>query len=186
VKVTGDDPRLGASILEALPHPTLLVDRELRVRYANGAARSILGARAGAGLGAALGCAEGAIGACGAGPRCAGCAFERVAHRALAGERCRGRAFLLRTGEGGAPADLHLLVSAAPLERGAVLVLQDVDAILADPDVVSVCGACGRIEDEEGEWHPLHRYLEDRLGLEAGEALCPACARRAGRGGRSV
>ena len=31
-----------------------------------------------------------------------------------------------------------------------------------------VCAGCGRVEDEEGGWHPMHRYLEDRLGLKIG------------------
>ena len=63
-----------------------------------------------------------------------------------------------------------------------MLVLHDLDPILADPRVVRVCAGCGGVEDEEGEWLPLHRYLEDRLGLEAGEALCESCRRRAEAG----
>jgi hypothetical protein len=42
---------------------------------------------------------------------------------------------------------------------------------------VRVCPGCGRVEDEEGQWHLLHRYLEDRVGLEAQDALCTTCAR---------
>lgn len=187
MKVPANDPRLGASILEALPHPTFLVDAERRVVHANAAGRGLFGAEPGATLASALGCAEAAASGCGSRPSCSGCVIVEVVRRALAGERARVRAFLLRTGADGKPADLHLLVAGSPFQFGgaahALLVLEDVDQILADPGVVRVCGACGRVEDEEGEWYPLHRYLEDRLGLEASEALCPACARRVGRGG---
>ncbi len=187
MKAPAIDPKLGASILEALPHPTFLVDADRRVVLANAAGRGLFGAEVGATLGSALGCAEAAAGGCGAKPTCSDCTIAEVVRRALAGERARVRAFLLRTGEGGEPADLHVLVSGAPFRTAgaahAILVLEDVDQILADPCVVRICEACGRIQDEEGDWYPLHRYLQDRLGLEASEEICPECARRVEHGG---
>jgi len=176
------DPGLTAGILEALPVRTLLVDRELRVVHANAAARSLLGARPGAAMGVALGCVEGAALVCGQGARCAGCAVRCVAERAIAGEPGRARGFVLRAGGGGLPADLHLLVSAAPFAYAAaphaLLAIEDVDEILADPGVIQVCGGCGRVEDD-GEWHELHRYMEDRLGLEVAGELCADCEPKA-------
>jgi len=177
---SGAAPRqLGAAILDAHPVPTLVVDASFRIVHANGAARRLLGAREGVKLGAALPCVEPrAPGACGTGARCAGCAVHRAAARALAGDSVRDRGFVLRS-DGGAPADLHLLASAAPFARDgaphAILALEDANAILADPGVVRVCEGCGRVQDEEGGWHPLHRYLEDRLGLESTGPLCDAC-----------
>jgi len=180
------EPALAVAILGALPCPTLVVDAEYRIVHANASARRAFRAGAGSKLGEVFACADVASGRCGEGSRCAGCAFRGAARRALAGEPARARGFLLRTGEGGEPADLHLLAFASPLEvdgaRLAVLVLQDVDQLLADPGIVRVCTACGRVADEEGGWHPLHRYLEDRLGI-AGDQLCGACAGGAERGG---
>lgn len=173
---------LGASILEALPCAVLLVDPAYRVRHANRAARTVLGREPGVSLGEALGCADPEKGGCGAGGRCAGCEFRGAVRSALGGEPARARGFLLRAGDGGEPADLHLLAIASPVALDgvthAVLVLQDLDPIIGDPGVVRVCAGCGAVEDEEGEWLPLHRYLEDRVGLEASEALCVACRRR--------
>ncbi len=176
--------RLGATILDALPCPTLVVDAACRVVHANAAARTILHAVPGAALGDALGCTNVVRGVCGEVARCAACVFRDAARRALGGEAARARGFVIRTDRDGAPADLHLLAVASPLDVAgaphAVLVFDDVDQILGDPGVVRVCGGCGRVEDQEGEWYPLHRFLEDRLGLEASEALCGECAR--GRG----
>jgi hypothetical protein len=94
----------------------------------------------------------------------------------------RERGFVLR-GEGTRPGDLHLLASAGPFDHGgvrhAILALEDLNAMLGDPGLMRVCDGCGRMKDEEGGWHPLHRYLEDRLGLEASGPLCPECERRA-------
>jgi hypothetical protein len=178
--------QLGAAVLEAHPVPTLLVAADLGVVRANAAARRLLGAREGRGLGEAVGCVEGRPpGGCAVGSRCGGCAFQRCVERALAGEPSRARGFVMRSGAGGAPADLHLIATGAPFRGGggarqAILALDDANAILADPAVVHVCGGCGRGQDEEGGWHPLHRYLEDRLGLEGG-TLCDVCEGRAPR-----
>jgi hypothetical protein len=159
------------------------------VIYANAAARRLLGAREGEGLGEVFPCLEPqAPGRCAPGSRCAGCAFRRCVERALAGGQARERAFVLRSGAAGEPADLHLIASAVPFDHGgvrhAILAVDDANAILADPGVVRVCAGCGRVQDEEGEWHPLHRYLEDRLGIESGGPLCGRCD--PGRGERGA
>ncbi len=183
VKSSIPPPRIAAAVLDALPLAVIAVDGALRVVHANAAARAMLGAAASAALGDALGCAEARAVACGVGARCAGCKVRDAALRALGGETVRVRALVLRTDERGDPSDLHLLATAAPLELDgaphAVVALEDADRILLDPAVVRICAGCGRVEDEDGEWLPLHRYLEDRLGL-APEELCDACGRRGG------
>lgn len=174
---------LAAAALEVHPHPTLVLDGALRVVGASGLARSVLGARAGGLLGDALGCVEARLpGGCGSGPRCDACAFRRSALRAVGGETVRERGFVLR-GDGPGH-DLHLIVRAGPLAHGgrlAILAFDDADELLGDPDVVRICEGCGRVRDEEGGWHPLHRYLADRLGLEASGPLCEDCASGRGR-----
>ncbi len=178
--------QLGAAVLDSHPVPTLVADAELRIVHLNAVARRLLGAREGVLLGDALGCVDAAApGGCGAGSRCGGCAFRRCVQRALAGEVVRDRGFVLRGDVGNAP-DLHLLASAGPFEHDgaklAILAVDDANAILGDPGVVRVCEGCGRVQDEEGGWHPLHRYLEDRLGLDGGAgALCETCAPRHAR-----
>jgi hypothetical protein len=171
----------GAATLQAHPVPTVVTDAALRVICANVAARRLLGAREGVLLGDAIGCVDaGAPGGCGTAARCGECVFQRAVKRALAGETVRERGFVLR-GEGAPHGDLHLLACVGPFDHGgaphAILALQDLNAILGDPGLLRVCGGCGRIEDEEGGWHPLHRYLEDQLGVEAGGPLCPECER---------
>jgi hypothetical protein len=172
------DLALAAAALEAHPLPTVIVDENLRVVTANGVARRILGAVEGVPLGDALGCVDAFVGAgCGTGPRCANCAFRRTAARAVHGETVRDRGFVMR---GDAPEnDLHLIARAGPFEhdgRLAILALDDVNDMLGDPGILRVCEGCGRVKDEEGGWHPLHRYLQDRLGIETSGPLCEDCA----------
>jgi hypothetical protein len=162
----------------------VVVDGAFQVLHANAAARADLGVPAGRSVGEALSCAEAGSGTCGTGGRCSGCTIGDALTRALDGQRVRARGFLLRVNADGEPADLHLLVCASPVDVGgarhAVLVLEDVDRLLLDPAVVRICSGCGRVEDDEGEWHPLQRYLEDRLGL-ANEELCRACVWKGGK-----
>jgi hypothetical protein len=172
-----------AAALEAHPGATLVVDARLGIVIANAAARRLLGARKGRTLADALPCVEGRPpGGCAPGSRCGGCAIHRCVARALAGERARARGFVLRSGPRGAPADLHLLAAATPLGRAgarrAVLAVEDANAILSDPGLVTVCEGCGRVQDEEGGWHVLHRYLQDRLGMELAGPLCARCEGR--------
>jgi hypothetical protein len=169
--------------IEAHPSATLVVDARLGIALANAAARRLLGARKGRKLADALPCVEGrSPGGCAPGSRCGGCAIHRCVVRALAGERARARGFVLRSGPRGEPADLHLVAAATPLGRAgarrAVLALDDANAILSDPALVAVCEGCGRVQDEEGGWHVLHRYLQDRLGIEIAGPLCERCEGR--------
>jgi hypothetical protein len=169
-------------VLDALPLAILVVDASLRVVQANAAARAALGASAGTALGEVIPCAHGSAAPSGAGARCAGCAVGDAVRRALAGAPARARGVLLRGGPGGAPA--HLLATAAPLRRGgarrAVLVLEDPDRILLDGPPVRIWAGCERVEDDDGCWYPLHRFLEDRFGPSP-EALCDLCGRGAVR-----
>jgi hypothetical protein len=172
------DEHLAAAALESHPLPTVIVDGELRVVTANGIARRLLGALEGVPLGDALGCVDAFVGAgCGTGQRCANCAFRRTAQRAIQGETVRDRGFVMR---GDTPEnDLHLIARAGPFEHGgrlAILALDDVNEMLRDPGILRVCEGCGRVKDEEGGWHPLHRYLQDRLGIETAAPLCEDCA----------
>ena len=171
--------QLGAAALDALPLAAIVAYRSLRIVAANAEARRLLGAREGVLIGEAVACVDPRnSGGCGIAARCASCAFRRVLQRALAGETARERGFVLRS-EAGAH-DLHLLATAAPVEHAgaphAVLALEDLNGIMGDPEIVRICEGCGRVKDEEGGWHPLHRFLEDRLGLEVPGQLCEDCA----------
>jgi PAS domain-containing protein len=173
------EERLFAAALEHHPLPTVIVDKDLRVVSANGIARQLLGAHEGVPLGDALGCVDARPpSACGSGGRCATCAFRRTAQRAINGETVRDRGFVMKSDH--PEDDLHLIARAGPFDlegsgRLAILALDDVNDMLRDPGIVRVCEGCGRVKDEEG-WHPLHRFMADRLGIETAGPICDECA----------
>jgi PAS domain-containing protein len=176
---TPADEHLFAAALECHPLPTVIVDADLRVVSANELARRVLGAHEGVPLGDSLGCVDARLpGGCGTGARCATCAFRRTAQRAIAGETVRDRGFVMR---GDSPEDdFHLMARAGPFRRDggrlAILALDDLNDLLRDPGILRVCEGCGRVKDEDGGWHPLHRFLADRLGIETAGPLCDDCA----------
>jgi hypothetical protein len=156
----------------------VIVDGRLMVVSANELARRLLGAGEGVPLGDALGCVDARLPeGCGGGQRCNECAFRRTAQRAIAGETVRDRGFVMK---GDRPEDdYHLIARACPFEsdggRLAILALDDLNDILRDPGVLRICEGCGRVKDESG-WHPLHRFLADRLGVETAGPLCDDCS----------
>jgi hypothetical protein len=182
VRFPAADPVLLDLVLEAHPHPTLLVDAELRIAHANRAARALLEPARGARPGDALRCLEAASaeGGCGSGGRCAHCLLRKVVRSALDGVAARERALLARAGPG-AP-DLHLLAAATPLERGgarhAILVVEDLADVLPLPALLPVCAGCSKIRDAGGTWLPFPAYLDEPLGVEVSHGLCDECMQR--------
>jgi PAS domain S-box-containing protein len=124
----GRDPRaeLPDDLFDAHPAATFVVDDDVRLLRANRAARRMVA------RGGTLGCvhAEGA-GACGRQPECAGCVLLSSVTRVLTtGAVQRARVSMpVRTERD--VAEVHLLVSAAPVlhggERRVLLMLEDVD-----------------------------------------------------------
>ena len=177
------DPALLDLVLETHPLPTLVVDAQLRIAHANGAARMLLNpARAAAG-GAALRDLQSAAaaGGCAGGGRCGHCLVRRVVKSALGGVAARARAFLAVDGPGTARA-AHLLAAAVPLERAegreALLVVEDLAEALPLPAILPVCAGCAKIRDAASTWLDLGAYLGARLGVEVSHGLCDACLRR--------
>jgi hypothetical protein len=40
---------------------------------------------------------------------------------------------------------------------------------------IQICATCTRIEDEEGNWKQMDRYIEDRSEAEFTHGICPQC-----------
>jgi hypothetical protein len=179
VRFPTSDPALLDLVLEAHPHATLLVDANLHIAHANGAARALLDPGHATRTGDALRALQVDATACGGG-RCPHCLLRSVVRRALGGLVARERALFAR---GGAyPSDLHLLAAAVPLERPgaslALLVVQDLAEVLPLPALLPVCAGCAKIRDAAGRWLPLPAYLDERLAIEVSHGLCDECMHR--------
>jgi len=136
---------LAQQFFDAFPAPAFIVDEDVKLQFANKAARSFLGSPPDSGefrlkrLGEIIHCvgAEGP-GGCGRQERCTECVVRRSVRNALAtGSVDRAKSFMIRRGEGGAVEDVLVLVSASPIDLGGarhvVLTLENVsDPYLRD------------------------------------------------------
>lgn len=41
--------------------------------------------------------------------------------------------------------------------------------------LLPICAYCHRIRDDQGEWHPIERYLEGRTGAQVSHGICGVC-----------
>jgi hypothetical protein len=41
-----------------------------------------------------------------------------------------------------------------------------------------ICAGCKKIRDDEGQWHPIEFYLQERFGLRFTHTMCPDCVQR--------
>jgi len=41
--------------------------------------------------------------------------------------------------------------------------------------LLSICAACKRIRDEQGQWHPMEVYIRDHSEADFSHGLCPQC-----------
>lgn len=44
--------------------------------------------------------------------------------------------------------------------------------------IITICSACKKIRDPQGEWEPVEQFVERRSELRFSHGICPGCARR--------
>jgi PAS domain-containing protein len=89
-------------------------------------------------------------------------------------------------GRGGKPAGRVLLVRDITERRRAEQerekLIADLSDALADVKKLSgllpICASCKKIRDDQGYWHQVENYMEDRSEVEFSHGLCPECMAR--------
>jgi len=174
------------ALFDAYPAATLLVDADVKVEHINESAKQLMGNvshldRRGGDL---LRCvhAEEGPGGCGRARACEDCVVRGSVSEALGtGAVRRRRAFMkLRRPEG--VSEVHLLVSAAPLEvegrRLCIVTLEDVSDLVNLRSVVSLCAHCARVRSGQGTWQRMEAFLKERLDLDCSHSICERCLDR--------
>lgn len=176
------------SILDAIPNPVFVVDRDVRVLDFNEAARPLLSEdrrqvlrRRG---GQVLHClhAHDHPAGCGHGAACRHCALRGSVNATFEGRRViRARAHmqLLRDGN---PQDVYLLVTTAAVElsgeKESLLILEDISDVVAVQRMLPICSSCKRIRDDNDAWRELETFFKDRWDMDFSHSLCPECLRK--------
>lgn len=175
------------AVLDALPLPVFVFDREVRVVDCNAAGVKFLGA-AGAEFehrlpGDVLRCvvALTSPGGCGSGDSCASCVLRgTIAASIVKGETVRRRGRLELAGESG-PRTVHLraTVTAIPVADPGLrlLIVEDFTEIVELGGLVPICAGCKRIRSDKDYWERVENYFARRLEVSFTHGLCPECIR---------
>jgi hypothetical protein len=176
------------AVLDAVPLPILVVNREICIVDTNEAAEPLLErAPLCSGRtrpGEVLYCFHARVGpeGCGRTAFCGECSVRDSVMRSFK-EREVIRRRTKVVFEGDAPeAHKHYLVTTAPFdhrdETFVLLTLEDVSELLALKQAFPICSGCKKIRDDRDYWHNVENYLKERLDLDFSHGLCPECATR--------
>lgn len=176
------------AILDAVPSPMFVVDREARIADLNiaawqefGGSRELLRHRL---CGDVLRCvnAQGGEERCGKAEPCASCAVRASLNVAIQGNlvaRRKAEFTLLRHGR---PVRLQLLVTAAPFEchgtRYALVILEDITELAELRRLVPICSNCKKIRHDSEYWEHVESYLRRHLDVELSHSICPECTKK--------
>lgn len=180
-----DVPSISTTILDALPIPLLLVNRDVRLLWVNRCAhRMIERTRTYRDLGKSgevLGCIhalETAAG-CGGSAACGDCVLRNAVSQASAGRQvCQQKTILhVQTPDG--CKDVHLLVTATPIQDGenelVLLCLQDISELIQLRSLIPICSSCKKVRNDDSYWQSLESHFRERLDIQFSHGICPDC-----------
>ena len=191
--------RLLRAVLDAMPLPVFVIDREIRLVDRNEAGAKFLG-DAGTGLlhrppGEILHCvvALSSPGGCGTGAACPDCVLRGVIVASLEQDApVRRHGILVRMGEGGAKR-LHLFATAAGIPGAdpalRLLILEDLTEFTELRELIPICAGCKKIRNDKNYWEQVEHYLARNLEMSFTHGMCPECLEKyypAGSPGRTA
>jgi len=176
------------AVLDAMPLPVFVLDRELRILDSNDAGAKFL---EGAGAdqaprrpGDMLRClvAIASPGGCGTGDPCKSCVLRGAIVASIAqGVPVRRRGTLERLGARG-PQKLHFFVTAAEIPAAGpplhLLVFEDVTEFAELRGLVPICASCKKIRNDRDYWEQVEHYLGRHLEMNFTHGMCPECLER--------
>lgn len=176
------------AILDSIPVPLFLVDRDLRLLWGNASARqnistyrSCVDFKHG---GEVLRClnhtatSEG----CGRSPQCRKCIVRISVAAAFDGRRVSQAKAIMQLYHKDGAKDVHLMVTTAPVPHSGadvvMLVLQDVSELTNLRSLIPICASCKSIRDDDQYWQSVEQYLRERLDVEFTHGICPTCRKK--------
>ena len=180
------NPDYSRAILDAVPLPIFVVDKDVRIVDCNVTAAKMLGPdpeliirRQG---GEVLHCvhSKGVGESCGCGPECNDCVVRNAVQAAYLGQSITREKTRMEFVTGSEVKAADLLVTCHPFtyagRRLALLILEDVSELMALRSLLPICAKCKKIRDDRAYWHSLERYFSIHMNVDFSHGLCPDCA----------
>lgn len=175
-------------VLDSLPIPIFLFDRDLRVLDANRSGFELLCEARCVGLkrkcGEVFRCihARESLEGCGTTEACKQCGIRSAVEEACRGGMVYRKKVEMTVASGGSPGRMHVLVTAVPVQdtkqRLALVPLEDISELVALQEILPICSHCKRIRRDDQYWEQVESYFKKHLNLRFTHGICPECMKK--------
>lgn len=173
------------SMVDAFPHPVLVLDSEMRIIIYNDIASSLTedGAQKiiSKKTGDALRCLTQQMNSdgCGKSRACKKCVINQAVNRAFKGYRSVRRKARFTRIKGNSIEDVFFLITTSMFQykdqEYVLLTLENMRELLILRDMVPICSSCKKIRDDKNFWERMEVYLRRHLDLDFTHTVCPQC-----------
>ena len=178
-------PAYYRSILDTMPIPVLVVDRDLRIHDYNPAAGSLLADEREQVLrhrsGDIMHCLHSleTPAGCGHSEACRSCVIRGSVAKTVKGSNTSRRKTRMEFHTSKGVRSVDMLVTTSPLDLPGrplvLLVLEDVTELTVLRGLLPICARCKSIRDDRQFWQRIETYLHEHLQLDFSHGLCPKC-----------
>ncbi len=176
-------------LLDSLPVPIYLFDRDLRILDANRPGSELLREE---GRGAALKRRCGEVfrcihalessQGCGTTEACRQCGIRSAVEETCGGGIVYRKKVEMTVARSGSPDRIHVLVTAVPIQTPdkalALVALEDITELTALREILPICSHCKRIRRDDQYWDQVESYFKKHLNLQFTHSICPECMKK--------
>ena len=173
------------AVLDALPSPVFVVDRDVRIQEYNAAASDIMMAdrktivkrRAGE----ILHCIHSreVPDGCGRAPLCKNCIIRNSVVEAFQGKRVVRRRARIEFIRNMNKIEIYALITASPfIFQGrplVLLVIEDISELAELYRIIPICSVCGKVRDDKESWMRVETYFKNNWDVDFSHGYCPDC-----------
>ena len=173
------------AVLDALPSPVFVVDRDVRIQEYNAAASDIMMAdrktivkrRAGE----ILHCIHSreVPDGCGRAPLCKNCIIRNSVVEAFQGKRVVRRRARIEFIRNMNKIEIYALITASPfIFQGrplVLLVIEDIRELAELYRIIPICSVCGKVRDDKESWMRVETYFKNNWDVDFSHGYCPDC-----------
>lgn len=179
------DENTGSQILDALPSPVFIMDKNLRVMDANSAAMQIADIHSDVLLkrlcGDILHCLyeRNSDESCGSTEHCPECIIRKSVQQAVEGITVYQQSYTFMRKVGDENAEIQYMITASPFRYNnttyALLILNDITELDELRSLIPICMHCRKIRTDEQYWQQFEDYIMKYSDLRFTHGVCPDC-----------
>ncbi len=169
------------TIFNALPNPTMIVDRDVRIILYNKSAAeliidtAVIKKRAGE----VFHCVRSMEKGCGKSEFCKDCVIRNSVNESVKGTKVYRKQTVLTFIDNGKECEAFFLVTTAPFnfknETFIIVTLEDINEIIQLKKLIPICARCKKIRNDKNYWESVESYINERLDVSFSHSICPDC-----------